>query len=200
MRPAPDRRKRHRSVCTPLRQAPPGSGPRPAHVDEMVKPFGRAVFCRLYRKLCRRRSRSLLSSCPPCLQCAIRGTRPPGALTHIKAIVDARGQRASARVFPAGTLGPMVALREQYCLGCRSEPAEFALVLLPVTCTSGEESGFPHKRSFALRHQDHDLRRAAEAEDIARKRRRRVSHAEQQLRADEAKAGASPRLAAFHWQ
>jgi hypothetical protein len=40
----------------------------------------------------------------------------------------------------------------------------------------------------------------AEAEDIARKLRRRVSNAEFDYGAEEATSEPSPRLAAFHWQ
>jgi len=46
----------------------------------------------------------------------------------------------------------------------------------------------------------HLFDRRAEAEDIARKLRRRVSHAEYDYRAEEAISEPSPRLAAFHWQ
>ena len=40
----------------------------------------------------------------------------------------------------------------------------------------------------------------AEAEDIARKLRRRVAHAEYEYRAEEAVSAPPQRLAAFHWQ
>jgi len=46
----------------------------------------------------------------------------------------------------------------------------------------------------------HLFDRRAEAEDIARKLGRRVSHAEYEYRAEEAMPEPSPRLAAFHWQ
>jgi len=46
----------------------------------------------------------------------------------------------------------------------------------------------------------HLFDRQAEAEDIARKLRRRVSGAEYEYRAEAAVLEPSPRLAAFHWQ
>jgi hypothetical protein len=46
----------------------------------------------------------------------------------------------------------------------------------------------------------HFFNRRAEAEEIVRKLRRRVSHAEYEYTAEEAASEPSPRLAAFHWQ
>ena len=46
----------------------------------------------------------------------------------------------------------------------------------------------------------HCFERRAEAEDIARRLRRRVSQAEYEFRAEEAPSKPSPHLAAFHWQ
>ena len=46
----------------------------------------------------------------------------------------------------------------------------------------------------------HLFDRGAEAEDIARKLHRRVSHTEYEYSAEEAISEPSPRLAAFHWQ
>ena len=46
----------------------------------------------------------------------------------------------------------------------------------------------------------HLFDRRAEAEEIARKLRRRISHAEYQYSAEEAVSEPPPRLAAFHWE